>query len=31
MTVVAEVAPVREAGRVRSMVDLYLSTMRLAV
>jgi ABC-2 type transport system permease protein len=31
MTVVAEVAPVREAGRVRSMVDLYWSTARLAV
>jgi ABC-2 type transport system permease protein len=31
MTVVAEVAPLREAGRVRSMVDLYWSTARLAV
>jgi ABC-2 type transport system permease protein len=31
MTVVAEVAPLREAGRVRSMVDVYWSTARLAV
>jgi len=27
----AEAAPLREAGRVRSMADLYLTTMRLAV
>jgi ABC-2 type transport system permease protein len=31
VSVVAEPSSVREAGRVRSMVDLYWSTMRLAV
>lgn len=31
MTTHAETVPVREAGRLRSMVDLYLTTMRLAV
>ena len=31
MTVVPEVAPRREAGRLRSMVDLYLTTARTAI
>ena len=31
MTTHVETVPLREAGRVRSMVDLYLTTMRLAV
>jgi len=31
MTTHVETAPLREAGRLRSMVDLYLTTMRLAV
>jgi ABC-2 type transport system permease protein len=31
VSVQAEAAPLREAGRVRSMADLYLTTMRLAV
>ena len=31
MTVVPETVPSREAGRVRSMVELYLATMRLAI
>lgn len=31
MTTHAETVPLREAGRLRSMVDLYLTTMRLAV
>ena len=31
MTTHLETVPLREAGRVRSMVDLYLTTMRLAV
>ena len=31
MTTHAETVPFREAGRLRSMVDLYLTTMRLAV
>ena len=31
MTTHAETVPVREAGRLRSMVNLYLTTMRLAV
>ncbi len=31
MTTHVETIPLREAGRVRSMVDLYLTTMRLAV
>ena len=31
MTSVPQTVPLREAGRVRSMVDLYLTTMRTAV
>jgi viologen exporter family transport system permease protein len=31
MTAPVETVPLREAGRVRSMVDLYLTSMRLAV
>jgi len=31
MTTHVETVPLREAGRLRSMVDLYLTTMRLAV
>jgi ABC-2 type transport system permease protein len=31
VSVQAEAAPLREAGRLRSMADLYLTTMRLAV
>jgi ABC-2 type transport system permease protein len=31
MTSVPQIVPLREAGRVRSMVDLYLTTMRTAV
>jgi ABC-type uncharacterized transport system, permease component len=31
MTTHVETVPLREAGRVRSMVDLYLTSMRLAV
>ncbi|HSI98187.1 MAG TPA: hypothetical protein VK926_07480, partial [Gaiellaceae bacterium] len=31
MSITPVVAPPREAGRVRSMVDLYLTTMRTAV
>jgi ABC-2 type transport system permease protein len=31
VTVVPETVPSREAGRVRSMVELYLATMRLAI
>jgi ABC-2 type transport system permease protein len=31
MTTQAVAAPVREAGRLRSMVELYLATMRMAV
>jgi ABC-2 type transport system permease protein len=31
VSVHVEAAPVREAGRLRSMADLYLTTMRLAV
>jgi len=31
LSVVAEVMPVRQIGRVRAMVDLYVSTMRMAI